>query len=61
MEYTLNAFRGTMKKINTKIYLLVKPRGDSNSQPRGYHGSIQLSYWAYHFNQLNFTKNEKSL
>lgn len=24
-----------------------KPRGDSNSQPRGlFHGSNQLSYWA---------------
>ena len=60
MEYS-ERFQRNNDKINTKIYLLVKPRRDSNSQPRGYHGSIQLSYWAYHFNQLNFTKNEKSL
>lgn len=55
-------FQRNNDKINTKIYLLVKPREDSNFQPRGsFHGSIQLSYWAYHFNQLNFTKNEKKL
>lgn len=37
------------EKIFFEIYLLGKPRGDSNSQPRGkYHGSMQLSYWATH-------------
>lgn len=55
-------FQRNNDKINTKIYLLVKPMEDSNFQPRGsFHGSIQLSYWACRFNQLNFTKNEKKL
>lgn len=41
----------TDKISNEQTYS--KPRGDSNSQPRGsFHGSIQLSYWAS-FNVLN--------
>lgn len=45
-----------------EIYLLVKPRGDSNSQPRGKnHGSMQLSYWATHkLTNQKFLKNERN-
>ena len=58
MEYS-ERFQSNNDKINTKIYLLVKPRRDSNSQPRGYHGSMQLSYWACHFNQFKILRKTK--
>jgi hypothetical protein len=53
-----------MKKYFFEIYLLGKPMGDSNSQPRGkYHGSMQLSYWATHklVNQSKILKYERKL
>lgn len=51
------------EKIFFEIYLLGKPRGDSNSQPRGkYHGYMQLSYWATHkLTNQKFLKNERKL
>lgn len=50
-------------KTFLEFYLLWKPRGDSNSQPRGkYHGSMQLSYWATHkLTNQKFLKNERKL